>query len=378
MRKQFVTAVPLLCSALACHAQSSVTLYGTLDTGITYTNNQGGGASWQENSGSRGASKWGIKGAEDLGNQYKAIFDLEGAISSATGAMLGSREFGRYAYVGLTGPLGTLTVGRQYDLAIDYAQGLTDALRFSGALATHAGDVDNLWGTYELDNDIKYTTPTIHGFTASTMISVGGVAGDTSRNSAYEFGAGYVGGPLKLGATYLNLRDPAISLYGAATVPATGGTFANPITNPIFSGYVSANRMQVASIGGLYTIGASTLGAQYSLTLFDDMVHTAATPNVGSARFANAEVSYMYQFTPFADAGISYDYTEASSAHYSQINFGAQYNLSKATFLYFITAWEHASGENSLGKPAVAAISTLSASTTANQLAMRVGIRHSF
>jgi predicted porin len=109
------------------------------------------------------------------------------------------------------------------------------------------------------------------------------------------------------------------------------------------------------------------------------MVHTAATPNTDSARFSNVEVSYMYQFTPFADAGIAYDYTSAAStAHYSQINFGAQYNLSKATFLYFITAWQHASGQNSLGKPAVAAISTLSASTTANQLAMRIGIRHSF
>jgi predicted porin len=379
MRKQFAVAVPIFCSAMVCHAQSSVTLYGTLDTGITYTNNQGGGATWQENSGSRGASKWGLRGTEDLGDGYAAIFTLEGAISSTTGAMLGNREFGRYAYVGLTGPIGTLTLGRQYDLAIDYDQGLTDALRFGGALATHAGDVDNLWGTYELDNGIKYTTPTIHGFSAATMVSLGGVAGDPSRNSAYEFGAGYRGGPLRLSATYLNLRDPAVSLYGAATAPATGETFTNPITNPIFSGYVSANRMHVASVGGLYAIGASTVGVQYSLTLFDDMVHTAATPNTDSARFSNVEVSYMYQFTPFADAGIAYDYTSAAStAHYSQINFGAQYNLSKATFLYFITAWQHASGQNSLGKPAVAAISTLSASTTANQLAMRIGIRHSF
>lgn len=378
MQRKLLAASPLLCFALTCHAQSSVTLYGVLDTGITFTNNQGGGQSWQVNSGSRGASKWGLKGREDLGNGYAAIFNLEGAISSTTGSMLANRIFGRYAYAGLTGPFGTLTLGRQYDLAIDYAQGLSSAMRFVGALGTHAGDIDNLWGSYELDNVVKYTTPTIHGFSAAALASLGGVAGDPSRNSAYQFGLGYTGGPLKFGATYLNLRDPAVALYGASASPVAGQTFANPITNPVFSGYVSANRMQVASVGGLYTIGASTFGLQYSYTQFSEIIPTRSTPNSGSAHLANYEVSYLYQFSPFTDAGIAYDWTDVQSAHYGQLNFGAQYNLSKATYLYLIAAWQHASGENSLGKAAVANISTLSASTTPNQVAVRVGIRHSF
>jgi len=378
MRKKLVAAAPLLCFALACHAQSSVTLYGVMDTGITYTNNQSGGKTWQLNSGSRGASKWGLKGREDLGNGYAALFTLEGAISSTTGSMLANRIFGRYADVGLTGPFGTVTIGRQYDLAIDYAQGLSGALRFMGALGTHAGDNDNLWGSYELDNVIKYATPNIDGFSASALTSLGGVPGDPSRNSAYEFGLGYAGGPLKFGATYMNLRNPAVSLYGATGAPVTGQTFANPITNPVFSGYVSANRMQVASAGALYTIGASTLGAQFSYTGFGDIVHTNSTPNTGNAHLTNYEVSYLYQFTPFTDAGIAYDWTDAQSAHYGQLNFGAQYNLSKATFLYVITAWQHASGTNSVGHAAVANISTLNASSTPNQVAVRVGIRHSF
>lgn len=377
MQKRFVVASLLACASLPVLAQSAVTLYGTLDTGITYTNNQSGAASWQENSGSRGASKWGLKGREDLGDGYAAIFNLEGAISSISGTYLGNREFGRYADVGITGPFGTVTVGRQYDLAIDYAQGLTGALRFAGALATHAGDVDNLWGTYELDNDIKYVTPSFGGFSAATMVSLGGVAGDGSRNSAYEFGAGYAGSNLRFGATYLNLRNPAVSLYGGAA-PVAGAGYANPITNPIFSGYISANRLQVTSVGGLYSFGASTVGAQYSLTLFDDMVHTASTPNRGSAQFSNVEVSYTYQFSPSVDAGVGYDYTKAPKAHYSQVNFGAQYNLSKLTYLYAIVAWQHASGENSLGGEAVANIATLSASSTQTQLATRIGIRHSF
>ena len=34
--------------AVSAHAQSSVTLYGLIDTGLVYTNNQSGHSNWQE------------------------------------------------------------------------------------------------------------------------------------------------------------------------------------------------------------------------------------------------------------------------------------------------------------------------------------------
>jgi GBP family porin len=51
----------LICSAV--HAQSSVTLYGQVNTGITYTSNVGGNASVAAQSGAYGGSRWGIRGA---------------------------------------------------------------------------------------------------------------------------------------------------------------------------------------------------------------------------------------------------------------------------------------------------------------------------
>lgn len=53
--------------AATAHAQNSVTLYGLIDAGLTYTNNQGGSKNFQETSGSVNGSRFGLRGSEDLG-----------------------------------------------------------------------------------------------------------------------------------------------------------------------------------------------------------------------------------------------------------------------------------------------------------------------
>lgn len=48
-------------ASIGAHAQSSVTLYGIVDAGITYTNNQGGASNIQQTSGKLSGSRWGLK-----------------------------------------------------------------------------------------------------------------------------------------------------------------------------------------------------------------------------------------------------------------------------------------------------------------------------
>src|ERR1700758_2108659 len=110
-------AVGALCLAATAHAQSSVTLYGLIDAGITYTNNQHGQKNFQATSGDINGSRFGLRGAEDLGGGLKAIFTLENGFSIQNGQLgQGGRLFGRQAFVGLSSDsYGTLTVGRQYD-----------------------------------------------------------------------------------------------------------------------------------------------------------------------------------------------------------------------------------------------------------------------
>jgi predicted porin len=154
----------------------------------------------------------------------------------------------------------------------------------------------------------------------------------------------------------------------------------------VYSGYASAKTQQVIAAGGAYTFGAATVGATYSNTQFKDLGQTGLTgatgqTTAGSAKFHNAELNFKYQLTPALLLGAAYDYTKGygvNDAKYHQGVLGADYFLSKRTDFYIDAIYQHASGTDSTGHTAVANINGLSASSTSNQVAAVVGIRHKF
>lgn len=79
-----------------------------------------------------------------------------------------------------------------------------------------------------------------------------------------------------------------------------------------------------------------------------------------------------FDFTNGASVG------DKSSARYEQLNLGAAYSLPKATELYLTSAFQHASGTDSLRRPAVAQIGYLSPSATNKQVTVSAGIKHLF
>ena len=379
MKKKLVGMTVLMASSAAIHAQSTVTLYGVVDDGITFTNNQGGHQDYQASNGALGSSKWGLFVNEDLGGGYSTVVRLENGFDVNTGKFNnGGREFGRQAYVGLGSPFGSVLLGRQYDLVLDSLLPLSGALKFAGILGAHAGDVDNMWGDYSLSNSIKYLSPVYGGFKVSALFSLGGVAGDFANGRKESVSVSYGYNALSASAVFSRVRNPGTSIYDAAATPAAGTTFVNPITNPTFSGYTSAQTLQVAGAGVNYKIGAAQLGFIYTNTRFEDVIRTSSTPFSGTATFNNFEALGTYNITPAWLIGVSYDYTKAETAKYSQVNVGTEYSISKRTLFYAITAWEHATGKDSTGKQAVAALSFLTPSSTANQVAVRVGVRHTF
>lgn len=76
-RPMSVIASAMLGAPMLASAQSSVTLYGLVDMGVGYTNNVGGHSVWQMASGFAQGSRWGLKGTEDLGGGYNALFQIE-------------------------------------------------------------------------------------------------------------------------------------------------------------------------------------------------------------------------------------------------------------------------------------------------------------
>jgi predicted porin len=106
--KHPIFALAMLVAGGAAQAQSSVTVYGNIDLGVS---KKTGGALTE---GRRDNNRLGFKGVEDLGNGLKALFQLEIRYDPDIGAVEGvSRPlFQGQSRVGLQGDFGTVRIGR--------------------------------------------------------------------------------------------------------------------------------------------------------------------------------------------------------------------------------------------------------------------------
>jgi predicted porin len=365
MKIQKTTAAILVLGAFAgaAHAQS-VTLYGIADGGFLFNNNVKGGKLYALSSAT--SSRWGLLGSEDLGGGLKAIFDLENGYTLGTGALSqGGLEFGRRAYVGLQSTTwGTVTLGRQYSASND-------------ATSNFASGAD--WAASGL----------------GVLYSLGGQAGDFSRNEVTDAAVSYSNGPVKLGASYMFTKDPYYATFGDqgnSSSPSTtaSSSATNNMPSRIYGGYASAGSQQIITAGGSYALGAATLAVLYSNTQFQNLGAITAVGsfgtkyNGGTATFNSGELNVKYALTPALTLAGAYIYTHNSgadnvgSASYNQINLGTIYQLSKRTSLYAIGFYETASGVDSTGKKAVADFSGSSYSSTSHQVAGIVGVTHRF
>ena len=164
MKKSLLVVALSGAFAISAHAQSSVTLYGLIDAGLVYTNNQGGHSNWQEVSSSTQNTVFGLKGSEDLGGGLHAVFKLEQGFLLNNGAQAFSGDgFGSQAWVGLqSDPYGTVTFGRQFDVMNDLVGPLTAEFNtWGGNMAAHPFENDNLAAnSVVFNNTVKYTSPT--------------------------------------------------------------------------------------------------------------------------------------------------------------------------------------------------------------------------
>lgn len=151
-------AFPMMASA---QSSTSVTLYGTIDTGIEYVNNISTDAAGTEKHSSTHfsnltatrPSNWGLRGTEDLGNGLKAVFTLESGFAPGNGTSgQGGRLFGRQAFVGLAGDWGQVAFGRQYTMLMRSMLG-ADLL---GPNAYGLGTLDDYIPNARADNAITY------------------------------------------------------------------------------------------------------------------------------------------------------------------------------------------------------------------------------
>lgn len=261
--KTLLAASVLAISASAAQAQSSVTLYGIIDAGISYKSVKYNGESatnFGAAYGTQSGNRFGLRGVEDMGNGNRVTFTLENGFDLGNGtSQQGSRMFGRQAWLGVENDSwGYARIGRQYNFASDYF-GAVDPFS-QGFGQANIGSVFGSTNTYRMSNAIKYQSPSMSGVTVGAAYSFatgvdtlyvqnGAVSGsgynyDTSNNARQlSLGAKYANGPIYVAASY-------DKLYGA-----TGIAGGSPDASP--SAWV---------LGGTYDFNVVKVGFAYGQT----------------------------------------------------------------------------------------------------------------
>jgi predicted porin len=213
-----LAAVPLLTGASGIAlAQSELTVFGLLDVGLVRESGGAAGAITKLSSGVANGSRLGFKGSEALGGGWSALFMLESGIQLDTGTVgQGGVLFGRQSWVGLRGPIGTVTVGRQYTPHFD-TLALADPFG-SGQV----GDAKNLMrstgdASTRMTNTIKYASASHKGVSGELAYAPGEAAGSQAAGRQFGGALAYAGGALnlRLGYHYRNSDTPASRRGGA-------------------------------------------------------------------------------------------------------------------------------------------------------------------
>ena len=283
MKKFTLSALALVAAAVAApaFAQSSVTLYGRLNTSIENVKENGGARKWLV---ANNSSRLGFKGTEDMGGGLKASFNLEHGFQSDTGTQnlkddgTPAAFWGREAWVQLAGSFGAVRLGNftpeSYFATADY-------------ISMHNHDTgsssDSLYdfSTYRSKNKVGYFTPTMGGLSASLSMSAG--EGNSGEKRLTDVAVNYVAGPFHAGF-----------------------------------GYAKHGNADQWALRGLYEMGAFTFGAYYQIA-----------ENGYAKKYKNARLAAMYTM---GASEFHVNYGRATNR--DQFTLGYNYNLSKRTRAY--------------------------------------------
>lgn len=374
MRRCIIAGAILASFASTTWAQSNVTLYGVLSEGIGLVNNEGGASSVKMLGGTNQNNRIGFKIAEDLGGGMQAVGQLENGFDITSGKFQqGGRMFGRQAFVGLSDrSLGTVTIGRQYDMFWDYIAPYAAPSAAVG-LAANPGDADNLMGSWRYNNAVKYASPTFGGFSAEALYAFSNAAGQFGVNRAFSVGAGYQSSGLKVGLAYVQLDSPGVAHpNGAVTDDYFGAPFELFHTSPL-NGNVGVQRQRNYGIAGSYDFGNGV-----KLNMLVDQIHFEYLDGT-SLRLSNYGTSLSWFLTPALMLGASYTYSQGkyggldANPHWNTAMLSVDYFLSKRTDVYLYDVVQRVSGPY-----AVADIFLNAPSTSRVQNMLLAGIRHRF
>ena len=357
--KKSLIALAVLAASGAAMAQSSVTLFGIVDTAVGYVDNANaaGDSVYGLTTSGNATSRLGFRGVEDLGGGLKAGFWLEGEIFGDDGNAAGF-NFTRRSTVSLMGGFGEVRMGRDltpnysktvsYDLfgqtGIGQFMGWTDwASNSDFGTAVPTADASNVRSS----NMISYYTPNFGGLTAG----LGYGFDEQTTGKAGRYVGGYVAydnGPLSLAASY-DQRDLLVNGLVAGSAVLDRDTF---------------------TLGGSYNLNVVKLNA---------IVQQSKYKALGESEKVNAYALGVSAPVGAGEVKLQYALYDnkliESKAH--QLSLGYVHNLSKRTAVYGTVSYMDNKDDSNLGLQAKN-LSTGGPGRGESQTGVQVGIRHAF
>ena len=391
--KKILAAGLLLAPFTVAMAQSSVSLYGIVDAAVRRTNNEGSGnnigmSQTQMIGGGMSQSRWGINVEEDLGGGSKALAFLENRFDADAGNSAIGAPFFQLSYVGLQGPYGRLTAGRQWNVLFDVVTSTYASFPYSPYMEAFKPEIGMSMGARS-NNMLKYTAE-YGAFRGSLQYSMDegntvDVLGATAAAAgAFKTAGGYLrysANGISAGAGYLNTTLPGGTKVDAWTV----GTSYRSGPLYVNLGYAVNERK-----GGAYALNTGSivdsgvLGAFWSGSSNGGFL--PGTPATGATNIANLrdhankrdmfKVGIGYQITPAINLGGHYYNAKQSGSASGAFNGRAHfyvavvdYAFSKRTDAYFGVDRTRVTGGTGM---------SLGANGARTRTGITVGLRHRF
>ncbi len=245
-----IAAVAAAVAAPAAFAQSSVTLWGRINTTVESQKIGNGDRVVRE---ANNNSRLGFTGTEDLGGGMKAAFNLEHGFESDTGAASGGTQFwNRQSNVQLSGGFGTVRLGAWFPDS--YFATVDRTSNHNHDTGSSADALFSSIGFSYRTNKVGYFSPDMNGFNAAVSVHAGeGVVGDARAYDAsfnYQVAGLHIGGGYSQADTVAQRKNYIIEAdYGFGPFLVTGYAQSEKI-----DGYKTRN---IGRVSAMYTLGAS-------------------------------------------------------------------------------------------------------------------------
>jgi predicted porin len=376
--KKLLIAAAAMSVVAGAQAQSSATLYGTLDMGYGSFSSQAGTAAKVTQSGlmsnNDNSSRWGINATEDIGGGVKAGVTIESWIGALPRA-----NFGYAAAAGITGS-GTTTfatsgVGNTID-ATSIGNRLLFAELSSGANKVRLGQQSSFVrdvsvgfqsdGSNNVGNLIANDSVLAGRYMAATyMYSANGVtlgaavmnntkeqtnAADLKTGNGYSLMGRYTAGALDIGAAYQEAKTDTAAVTGSTgiandgsnTLVAAGAPVAGTsyLIAPVAAAAAKQVKTKATSVGASYNLGAATPYVQYGKVTTDNTMAAAVDSSSNERHAYSVGVRTSFgKLAPFAQIsqGKATNGTAQYKGDWDGYTVGARYNLSKRTYAYVVT-----------------------------------------